>query len=80
MNNFIPGAETAMALARKTAGRLIRIINRMLLNNFTPRVRKAMDLAREEAIGLHHGFVSTEHLLLGLVKLDQGVAVNVLKK
>ncbi len=37
-------------------------------------------LARQEAARLHHGFVGTEHLLLGLIGLGQGTAVNVLQK
>jgi len=37
-------------------------------------------LARKEADRFNHNFVGTEHLLLGLIKLGQGVAVNVLQK
>lgn len=46
---------------------------------FTPRAQQALANAREEAQRLRHNFVGTEHLLLGLIKLGQGVAVNVLK-
>ena len=49
-------------------------------NNFTPRARQALALARKEADRFNHNFVGTEHLLLGLIKLGQGVAVNVLQK
>jgi predicted dehydrogenase len=49
-------------------------------NNFTPRAQQALALARKEADRLNHCFVGTEHLLLGLIALGQGVAVNVLKK
>lgn len=45
---------------------------------FTPRAQKALELARQEADRLNHNFVGTEHLLLGLVALGQGTAVNVL--
>jgi ATP-dependent Clp protease ATP-binding subunit ClpC len=45
---------------------------------FTPAANNTLRLAREEAIRLRHNFVGTEHLLLGLVKLSQGVAVKVL--
>jgi predicted dehydrogenase len=48
--------------------------------NFTPRAQQALALARKEADRFHHNFVGTEHLLLGLIALGQGVAVNVLKK
>jgi ATP-dependent Clp protease ATP-binding subunit ClpC len=37
-------------------------------------------LARKEADRFNHNYVGTEHLLLGLIKLGQGVAVNVLTK
>ena len=50
------------------------------MNNLTPRAQQVLVLAREEARRFHHNFVGTEHLLLGLLKLEQGVAVNVLKK
>ncbi|MDG1855437.1 MAG: ATP-dependent Clp protease ATP-binding subunit [Verrucomicrobiota bacterium] len=49
-------------------------------NNFTPRAQQVLALARKEADRFNHNYVGTEHLLLGLIKLDQGVAVNVLKK
>ena len=39
-----------------------------------------MALARKEAERFNHNYVGTEHLLLGLIKLGQGVAVNVLQK
>ncbi|MCX6920353.1 MAG: ATP-dependent Clp protease ATP-binding subunit [Verrucomicrobia bacterium] len=47
-------------------------------NNFTPRARKVVELARAEARRFNHGYVGTEHILLGLIKLGEGVAVNVL--
>ena len=50
------------------------------LNSFTPRAQQVIALARKEADRFHHNFVGTEHLLLGLIKLGQGVAVNVLQK
>lgn len=50
------------------------------LNNFTPRSQQVLALARKEAASFHHNYVGTEHLLLGLIKLGQGVAVNVLQK
>jgi Clp amino terminal domain, pathogenicity island component len=48
--------------------------------NFTPRAQQVLALARKEADRLHHNFTGTEHLLLGLVSLGQGTAVNVLRK
>jgi len=50
------------------------------LNNFTPRGQQVLALARKEADRFNHNYVGTEHLLLGLIKLNEGVAVNVLQK
>lgn len=46
----------------------------------TPRANQAITLAKKEALKLKHNYVGTEHLLLGIVNLGQGVAVNVLRK
>ena len=48
--------------------------------NFTPRATQALALSRREADRFNHNFVGTEHLLLGLIALDQGCAVTVLGK
>ena len=50
------------------------------MNNFTPRAQQVLALARKESDRFHHNYVGTEHLLLGLIHLGQGVAVNVLQK
>lgn len=50
------------------------------VQNFTPRAQQALAHAREEAERYHHHFVGTEHVLLGLIRLGQGVAVTVLQK
>ncbi|MEX2607182.1 MAG: ATP-dependent Clp protease ATP-binding subunit, partial [Kiritimatiellia bacterium] len=50
------------------------------MNNFTPRAQQVLQLARKEADRFNHGYVGTEHLLLGLIALGQGVAVNVLQR
>ena len=50
------------------------------MNNFTPRAQQVLAIARKEADRFNHNYVGTEHLLLGLIKLGQGVAVNVLQK
>ena len=49
------------------------------MNNFTPRSKQVLILAQQESVRYNHGYVGTEHLLLGLLKLGQGVAVSVLK-
>ena len=48
-------------------------------NNFTPRAQRAIQLATREADRFNHAYVGTEHLLLGLVGLGEGVAVEVLE-
>ena len=50
------------------------------MSDFTPRAKEVLALALKEAKRLNHAYVGTEHLLLGLIKLGQGVAVNVLQK
>src|SRR6202171_1410445 len=57
-----------------------RLLSRKTMNNFTPRAQQVLALARKEADRFNHNYVGTEHLLLGLIKLGQGVAVNVLQK
>jgi ATP-dependent Clp protease ATP-binding subunit ClpC len=47
--------------------------------NFTERVRKVLAMAREEAARLHHEYVGTEHILLGLIREGEGVAATVLQ-
>jgi|APTNR8051073442_1049403.scaffolds.fasta_scaffold00052_56 ATP-dependent Clp protease ATP-binding subunit ClpC len=50
------------------------------MNNFTPRAQQVLQLARKEADRFNHGYVGTEHILLGIIALGQGVAVNVLQR
>ncbi|MGN0868398.1 MAG: AAA family ATPase [Akkermansia sp.] len=49
------------------------------MNNFTPRAQQVMNLARREADRFHHNYIGAEHVLLGLLKLGQGVAVTVME-
>jgi ATP-dependent Clp protease ATP-binding subunit ClpC len=51
----------------------------MVNGMFTDRVKKVLQLAREEAVRLGNDYVGTEHLLLGLIKEGDGVAVAVLR-
>lgn len=50
------------------------------LSTFSPGARWTLELARQEAPRLHHSFIGTEHVLLGLLALEEGVVPNVLKK
>src|SRR5213595_171549 len=59
---------------------MARMPGHRIMNNFTPRAQQVLALARKEADRFNHNYVGTEHLLLGLIKLGQGVAVNVLQK
>ncbi len=49
-------------------------------SRFTQRVRKVLALSREEAGRLHHSYIGTEHILLGLLREGEGVAAAVLKQ
>ena len=46
----------------------------------TPEAKRAIDLAYEEARGLDNNYLGTEHLLLGLVREDEGAAAGILRK
>src|SRR5947208_589045 len=59
---------------------MARLRSHRTMNNFTPRAQQVLALARKEADRFNHNYVGTEHLLLGLIKLGRGVAVNVLQK
>lgn len=48
------------------------------MNNFTPRAQQVINLARREALRFHHNYIGAEHILLGLLKLGQGLAVPIL--
>ncbi|MDI9548092.1 MAG: ATP-dependent Clp protease ATP-binding subunit [Chloroflexota bacterium] len=50
------------------------------LDRFTKRARRVLTLAQEEALRLNHNYIGTEHLLLGLVREENGVAVKVLRE
>ena len=45
---------------------------------FSERARRVLTLAQEEAQHLNHNYIGTEHILLGLVREDEGVAAKVL--
>lgn len=47
---------------------------------FSNRVKDVMHLSREEAFRLHHDYIGAEHLLLGIIREGEGVAVDLLKK
>ncbi len=51
-----------------------------MFERFTDRARRVLVLAQEEASLLHHGFIGTEHILLGLIREGHGVAAQALEQ
>ena len=49
-------------------------------SRFSNRVRDVISLSREEALRLGHDYIGTEHLLLGMIREGEGVAIGLLKK
>jgi ATP-dependent Clp protease ATP-binding subunit ClpC len=47
---------------------------------FSNRVKEVISLSREEALRLGHDYIGTEHLLLGMIREGEGVAIGLLKK
>ena len=45
---------------------------------FTPRAKRVLELAVREALSLGHNYIRTEHILLGLVRENEGVAARIL--
>ncbi|MFL5653748.1 MAG: Clp protease N-terminal domain-containing protein, partial [Ktedonobacteraceae bacterium] len=52
--------------------------DRNRFDKFTERARRVLSLAQEEAQRFQHNYIGTEHLLLGLIRLNEGVAAKVL--
>jgi ATP-dependent Clp protease ATP-binding subunit ClpC len=50
-----------------------------VFERFTERARQVVVLAQDEARGLRHDYIGTEHLLLGLLREDEGIAARVLE-
>lgn len=49
------------------------------LDKFTKRARRVLTYAQEEAVRLNHNYIGTEHLLLGLIREEEGMAAKVLR-
>jgi len=47
---------------------------------FTPRAKKTLELSLREALQLHHNYIGTEHILLGLIREGDGVAAQIMRK
>ena len=46
---------------------------------FSPRVKDVISYSREEALRLGHDYIGVEHLLLGIIREGQGVAIKMMK-
>jgi Clp amino terminal domain, pathogenicity island component/UvrB/uvrC motif len=66
---FWAGGQVQLSGARRRA----------MLERFTDRARRVVDLAQEEAKRLNHGYIGTEHILLGLIREGEGVAAKALE-
>ena len=51
-----------------------------MMERYTPQAKEALTLAVSAAEALNHGYVGTEHLLIGLLKEGEGVAAKVLEE
>jgi ATP-dependent Clp protease ATP-binding subunit ClpC len=60
-------------------GAIVNRRNDHMFDKFTNRAKQVIKLAKKEAQRLNHNYLGTEHVLLGLLKLGQGIAVNVLR-
>jgi ATP-dependent Clp protease ATP-binding subunit ClpA len=47
---------------------------------FTPRAKKVLELSLREALQLHHHYIGTEHILLGLIREGKGVAAQIMRE
>lgn len=71
---FLKREERGQTERRRSESR-----KRSRFDRFTERARRALELAREEALELGHDHVGTEHMLLGLITVDDAVAARVLR-
>jgi prophage maintenance system killer protein len=67
-------------IRRRNCGSLAVTARTAKFPHFTDRAYHAVTLAEAEALGLRHNYVGTEHLLLGLLGIDDGVAAKVLTR
>jgi ATP-dependent Clp protease ATP-binding subunit ClpC len=69
-----------LKMVRKAVEDIIGRGDRIVLGEIglTPRAKKVIEFAVDEARGLHHGYIGTEHLLLGLLREGEGIGAGVL--
>jgi hypothetical protein len=78
-NEFAKLRWTRWAVKMKRFVARIFGIPALSLNEFTSSARQTLDFAREEAPRFHHNFIGTEHVLLGLLRDDAGMVLNILR-
>ena len=71
-----PGGESRTGGPGEPPPTVRRTMDRF--DKFTERAKRALSLAEEEARGFNHNYIGTEHLLLGLVREQEGIAAKVL--
>lgn len=76
LTSFGTSLESARNKVQETIGSGAASVNRS--PPFTPRAKKVLELSLREALALGHRYIETEHILLGLLREGEGVAVQVL--
>jgi ATP-dependent Clp protease ATP-binding subunit ClpC len=77
LRNLGVNLDNARSSVESVLGRGNRVVTGEL--GLTPRAKKVIELAVDEARHLHHHYIGTEHLLLGLVREGHGIAAGVLE-
>ena len=69
-------------LRRRAKSALLKLLGLSTVapTDFTTSARETLDLGRQEALGFHHDFIGTEHVLLGLLARESGIVAKVLRK
>src|SRR6058998_2601531 len=85
-HNYIGTEHILLGLLREEEGLAARVVRIVGSGEevtsgqipFTPRAKKVLELALREALSLGHNYIGTEHILLGLVRENEGVAARIL--
>ncbi len=78
----LEGFEMSLDGAREEVKAIVGTGSRTVSGHipFTPRAKKTLELALREARQLHHDYIGTEHILLGVIREGEGVGVEVVKQ
>ena len=69
--------EAARGQVERIVGKGDEVVNGQI--PFTPRAKKVLELSLREARSLNHNYIGTEHILLGIVRENDGVAMEILR-